>query len=101
MRLKSHSACGNRNLRVVEINLVRVGIIFVLFESTLRVEITLVSVIFTCIRVNFTIVCVESRAQHTLRVKSHSACGNLTMHAETKLVRVEFTLVRVGSTLYV
>jgi hypothetical protein len=93
MRLKSHSACGNRNLRVVEINLVRVGIIFVLFESTLRVEITLVSVIFTWIRVNFTIVCVESRAQHTLRVKSHSA--------ETKLVRVEFTLVRVGSTLYV
>jgi hypothetical protein len=53
MRVKSHSACGNCTLRVeinlerVEITLVRVGITFVLVEITLRVEITLVIVIFT------------------------------------------------------
>jgi hypothetical protein len=53
LRVKSHSVCGNRNLRVeinlvrVEITLVHVEITFVLVESTLRVKITLVGVIFT------------------------------------------------------
>jgi hypothetical protein len=36
---------------------------------------------------------------HTLRVKSHSACGNRTQRAAINLVRVESTLVRVGITL--
>jgi hypothetical protein len=55
-RVKSHSGCGNRTLRVeinlvcVEITLARVVITLVRFVITLRVEITLVSVIFTCIR---------------------------------------------------
>jgi hypothetical protein len=40
MRVKSHSACGNRTLRV-EITLVRVEITFVLVEITLHVEIKL------------------------------------------------------------
>jgi hypothetical protein len=33
--------------------------------------------------------------KHTLHVKSHSACGNLTLHVEINFVRVEITLVRV------
>jgi hypothetical protein len=33
--------------------------------------------------------------KHTLRVKSHSACGNLTLRVQTNLVLVEITLVRV------
>jgi hypothetical protein len=37
--------------------------------------------------------------KHTLRVKSHFACGNLTMRAEANLVRVEITIVRVEITL--
>jgi hypothetical protein len=47
LRLKPHSACGNRTLRVeinlvrVEIILVRVGITFVPVEITLHVEMTL------------------------------------------------------------
>jgi hypothetical protein len=47
MRVKSHSACGNRTLRVevnrvlVEITLLRVGVTFVPVEITLRVEIIL------------------------------------------------------------
>jgi hypothetical protein len=47
LRVKSHSAFGNRTLRAeiylvrVEINLVRVEITFVLVKITLRVEITL------------------------------------------------------------
>jgi hypothetical protein len=40
LRVKSHSACVNRTLRV-EINLVRVGITFVPLEITLHVEITI------------------------------------------------------------
>jgi hypothetical protein len=44
----------------VEITLVRDGITFVLVEITLRVEITLVSVIFTRIRVQLSLVCVET-----------------------------------------
>jgi hypothetical protein len=36
---------------------------------------------------------------HTLRVKSHSACGNSTLHVEINLVRVEFTFVSVIITL--
>jgi hypothetical protein len=32
---------------------------------------------------------------HTLRVKSHSACGNRTLRVETNLVRVVITLLRV------
>jgi hypothetical protein len=30
---------------------------------------------------------------HTLRVKSHFACGSLTLRVETNLVRVEIILV--------
>jgi hypothetical protein len=47
LRVKSHSACENRTLRVeitlarVEITLVRVVITFVVVEITLRVEIKL------------------------------------------------------------
>jgi hypothetical protein len=35
---------------------------------------------------------------HTLRVKSHSACGNRTLRVKTKLVRAEITLLRIGIT---
>jgi hypothetical protein len=69
---KPHYACGHRALHR-ESTLVRVEITFVLIEITLRVEIALVSVIFTHIHVKLTLVCVES----TRRVKSHSACENL------------------------
>jgi hypothetical protein len=44
----------------VDITLVRGRIIFVLVEITLRVEITLVSVIFTRICVKLTLVCGET-----------------------------------------
>jgi hypothetical protein len=54
-----------------------------------RVEITLVSVIFTRI-----LSCVSKP-----RVKSHSECGNRTLRVENNLVRVEITLVRVIITL--
>jgi hypothetical protein len=36
--------------------------------------------------------------KHTLRVKSHSACGNCTLRVEINLEPVEITLVRVGVT---
>jgi hypothetical protein len=66
-------------------------------KSTLeRVEITLMSVIFTRIRAKLTRVC---RIKHTLRAKSHSVCGNLTLRVEINLVRVEITLVRFEITL--
>jgi hypothetical protein len=39
------------------------------------------------------------RRKDTLRVKSHSACENLTMRTETNLVRVEITHVQVEITL--
>jgi hypothetical protein len=35
------------------------------------------------------------RRKHTLRVKSHSACGNFTLSVETNLGRVIIKLVRV------
>jgi hypothetical protein len=35
---------------------------------------------------------------HSLRVKSHSACRNRNFRVEINLVRVEITLVRVGIT---
>jgi hypothetical protein len=66
LRVKSHSACGNRTLRVeinlvlIEITLVRVGITFLLVKNQLRLKITLVSVIFTRMRVKLTLVCVET-----------------------------------------
>jgi hypothetical protein len=54
-----------------------------------------VSVIFTPrIRVKL-----ETCRKHTLREKSHSACGNLTLRVETNLVRVEITLERVVITV--
>jgi hypothetical protein len=103
LRVKSHSVCGDRSLRVeinlvhVEITLLSIGITFVPVETTLRVEITLerveitlMSVIFTCIRVKLTLVCAES-----------SACGNITVRVETNLVRIENTLLRVANTLCV
>jgi hypothetical protein len=37
---------------------------------------------------------------HTLRVKSHFACGNRNLRVEINLVRVEITLVRVETTLF-
>jgi hypothetical protein len=36
---------------------------------------------------------------HTLRVKSHSACGDCTLRVEINLVLVEITLVLFGTTL--
>jgi hypothetical protein len=66
LHVKSHSTCGNPTL-CVEIKLVRVKntlmrieITFVLVEMTLCVEIILVSVIFIRIRVKLTVVCVET-----------------------------------------
>jgi hypothetical protein len=41
----------------------------------------------------------RASGNHTLRVKSHSACGNRTLHVEINLMRVEITLVRVEITL--
>jgi hypothetical protein len=35
---------------------------------------------------------------HTLRVKSHSACGNRTLRVKFNLVRFEIILVRFGIT---
>jgi hypothetical protein len=65
-------------------------------KITIRVEITferdvitLVSVIFTRIRVKITfVVC----GNHSLRVKSHSACGNRTLREYINLVRLDITL---------
>jgi hypothetical protein len=55
LRVKSHSACGNRNLRV-EINLMRAEITLVrVVISIVRVVLTLVSVIITLIRVKITL----------------------------------------------
>jgi hypothetical protein len=66
-------------------------------KITIRVEITferdfitLVSVLFTRIRGKITfVVC----GNHSLRVKSHSACGNRTLRLVIPLVRVLITLV--------
>jgi hypothetical protein len=68
---KLHSACRNHTLSV---------------EITLeRVVSTLVSVIFTHIRVKITRVCVWN----------HTAYGNRTLRVEMNLVLVKTTLVRV------
>jgi hypothetical protein len=40
---------------------------------------------------NYSRVC----GNHTLRVKSHSACGSLTLYVEINFLRVDITLVRV------
>jgi hypothetical protein len=90
LRKKSHFACGNRNLRV-EITLWRVGITFVLVLITLRVEIRLVGVIFTRIRLKLTFACVEIKStlcvqkpilcmlnSHSGVLKLNSACINHT-----------------------
>jgi hypothetical protein len=56
------------------------------------------SIIITRIRVKLTIVCVESTLcvrNHTLRVKSHCAGGNCTLHVKITLGRVNFTCKRV------
>jgi hypothetical protein len=56
-----------------------------------RVEITVVSVVITFVRVkNHTRVC----GNHTLCVKPQSAGRNCTLCVEICLVRVEITLVR-------
>jgi hypothetical protein len=72
----------------VEITLIRVGITFVLVEITLRVEIKVVSVIFTRIRVKLTVVWLETKI-------SHSPCGNRTLRPEINLLRVGITLLHV------
>jgi hypothetical protein len=59
-----------------------------------RVVITLLSVIYTRLRVKITLVCVESR-----RLKSHAACVNRNLRVEINLMRVEITLVRIEITL--
>jgi hypothetical protein len=59
----------------------------------MRVEVTLVSVIFTGIHVKITLVCVCGN--HTLRVKSHFAWRNRTLRVKIILVHVKITLVRV------
>jgi hypothetical protein len=105
LRVKSHSACDNRTLHV-EINLVRVEITLIRacrYHTarriyTLRVRVTFERVdcrmytreyhIYTHTCQTYSRVC----RKHTLRVKSHSACGNLTLRVETNLVRVEITL---------
>jgi hypothetical protein len=71
----NHNACGNYNLCV--------GITFE------RVVVLLVRVIFTCIGVKITLVCVD------LRVKSHYAYENRILRVDINLLRVEITLVRV------
>jgi hypothetical protein len=40
----------------------------------------------------------KTTENHTLRVKSHSACENSTLRVEINLIRVEIELVRVGVT---
>jgi hypothetical protein len=61
----------------------------------MRVKITLERVVITLVSVktcqNYSRMCIK----HTLRVKSHSACGNHTLRLEVNLVRVKSTLERV------
>jgi hypothetical protein len=44
---------------------------------------------------------IHTHRKHILHVKSNSPCENLTMRAETNLLRVEFTHLRIKITLCV
>jgi hypothetical protein len=89
---RNHTLRVEINHVLFKITLVRVGI--TLYLVVLGIEITLVSVIFTRIRVKLNLVCVET----TRRVKSHSPCGNRTLRVEINLVHVEINLLRVEIT---
>jgi hypothetical protein len=110
LRVKSHSLGVNCTLRV-EITLVRVEITLVRVDFTLCVEITLyVYKSHSCVSLSHsechihTYTCQNySRVtgNHTLRVKSHSACVNRTLRVEINLVCVGITFVPVEITLRV
>jgi hypothetical protein len=115
LHLKSHSACWNHtracwNLICAFLNHTACR------NYTLRVGITLVSVIFTRMRFNRTLVCVESTLcvwksyygqkpilcvlnSHSCVLKLHSACRNYTLRVEITPKRVVITLKRVKITL--
>jgi hypothetical protein len=70
----------------------RGGITVCVYKS--RIEITHIHT-HTC--QTYSCVCIK----HTIRVKSHFACENLTLRVEINLVRVEITLMRIEITLSV
>jgi hypothetical protein len=107
LRVKSHSAWKNLSpafwshtractFTAVEIT-VHVEIILCVYESWSYRIYTRVFHIQTRTCQAYSLVCTK----HTRRVKSHSACGNLTLLLETNLLRVEITLMRVKITLCV
>jgi hypothetical protein len=98
LRVKSHSACGNRTLRV-EITLVRVKTTVVWKLHSTSINHTRACRYHTCECHNHTHTCrnySRVRGNHTLCLKTHSACINRTLRVEINLVRVEITLVRFG-----